>query len=169
MHVSFTYNRKTIKNFFYTREIFFQNIFKTVAHMGLFSAHAGLTQAHYILGQTHTKSSQVNNNLWCIQLNHRSFSSKILIFWIWHEEASKGNKHQPMGYSHKLQLWHAFRVKKTLLQCTSWAKLAQWFGIHATSKIAILRLYPVFCVFFWKKYSALKKTYCTNQLTMNQT
>ena len=63
MHVSFAYNKKAIKNFFYTREIFFQNIFKMVTHMGLFSAHAGLTQAHYILGQTHTKSSQVNNNL----------------------------------------------------------------------------------------------------------
>ena len=169
MHVSFTYNRKTIKNFFYTREIFFQNIFKTVAHMGLFSAHAGLTQAHYILGQTHTKSSQVNNNLWCIQLNHRSFSTKILIFWIWHEKASRGHEHQHMVYSNILQLSHALRVSKTLLLCTSWAKLPQWFGIYATSKIAIFMLYPVFCVVFWKKYSALKKTNYTNQLTMNQT
>ena len=169
MHVSFTYNRKTIKNFFYTREIFFQNIFKTVAHMGLFSAHAGLTQAHYILGWTHTKSSQVSNNLWCIQLNYRSFSSKILIFWIWHEKASRGNEHQPMVYSNILQLSHALRVSKTLLLCTSWAKLPQWFGIYATSKIAIFMLYPVFCVVFWKKHSALKKTNYTNQLTMNQT
>ena len=144
-----------------------------LTHLALFLAHAELTQAHYSLGWTHTKSSQVSynvsNHLWCIQLNHRSFSSKILIFWIWHEKASKGNKNQSMGYSHKLQLWHAVRVGKTLRLCTSWAKLAQWFGIYATSKIAIFRLYPVFCVFFWKKYSALKKTNCTNQLTMNQT
>ena len=155
MHVSFTYNRKTIKNFFYTREIFFQNIFKTVTHMGLFSAHAGLTQAHYILGQTHTKSSQVNNNLWCIQLNHRSFSSKILIFWIWHEKASRGHEHQHMVYSNILQLSHALRVSKTLLLCTSWAKLPQWFGMPLQKLLFLC--YTLYSAWFFEKNTQLWK------------